>query len=281
MPNQEGEDLSTLLHQVAKDRRPDTRRRIANSVETRRFLDAGITLLLDEIDASNVARDEEPRGEALLQRLSRTRVLQATVAALRTEGITENVGTAESQFRDRWTYVPRFSEDLVAYIFRPWPYRVHLNEVEASLQGELGTAPFGELVRIVSDGELQRAVTDPQMRVQAALQASMPHHPGVRTGARNQYADLLPRWAAIYERIAARYGFILRPGRSWADVATLLNAMVEGASLRAMVDEELARLTTGENVLQAAILLMLPSLIENRGVSGIVDARPVQPGPVD
>lgn len=58
------------------------------------------------------------------------------------------------------------------------------------------------------------------------------------------------------------YGLKLKPGFTWSDVALLFNAVVEGALVRARIYKVEAVLSNGERVLAGAILVMLPSLLE-------------------
>jgi hypothetical protein len=85
----------------------------------------------------------------------------------------------------------------------------------------------------------------------------------VKTFLKINYEQLLSNWAEIYQQVAQRYGLALRPGYTWLDVAEMLNAVTDGARMRAKGMGSVAALSTGDNVVVGAIVAMLPTLFDN------------------
>ena len=113
------DDLSAVLTNVAADARPVTRTKIANSPETRAFLDIGLLLLCDDLldHRGPDLMDDHDAGTRLFAGLSQARLIERAEHedARREHPRMLTVG----MFRDRWRYKSRYTEDLIAYLLRP------------------------------------------------------------------------------------------------------------------------------------------------------------------
>jgi hypothetical protein len=247
------EDLSGVLHHIALAARADTRTRIANSQETRQFLELGLELLREDLlQHAGPVLDGSDKSR-LFDAVSRERILRMdTDAAL-----------SVNMFRRRWNLKNHYTEDLIAYLFRLGPQRDRLDAMDAAADQLMLSASFGELVRTLSTAALQQARTDPLSTLRMIFEVGLPNHPRVREFATAQHELLLPRWAAIYERVAVAYQLTLAPGRTWRDVAMIFNTLLDGELVVTGRSGSPPRLSTGEDVLLGGILAMLSSLVAN------------------
>jgi hypothetical protein len=113
------DNLATVLTNVAADARPVTRVKIANSPETRAFLDIGLRLLCDDLldHRGPDLLDDHDAGTRLFTGLSQARLIECAEHedTHRDHPRMLTVG----MFRDRWRYKSRYTEDLIAYLLRP------------------------------------------------------------------------------------------------------------------------------------------------------------------
>jgi hypothetical protein len=265
------DNLSSVLANVAADARTSTREKIANSPETREFLEIGLLLLRDDLldHRGPDLQDDHDSGTCLFAGLSQARLVERAeregARDVRPKMLTIGM------FRDRWRYKSRFTEDLIAYLFRPAiidGYMRDLHETAAKLSKE---APYPELIRQLAESVMVTTVNDPLWSMQNILWVALPHHPRIQTFLRTGYERWIFRWAAIYEELAGVYGLELRPCYTWLDVAELFDAVAGGTRVRARAMGSLPRLSSGDNVLVGAIQAMLPELFVNAtaGLRGI------------
>jgi hypothetical protein len=271
------EDLAVLLEHVGSDRRPAARAEMARSADIRAFLEIGVELLVgDLLQHAGPDPDGASPAAVLFRGLSRQRLVEKG-AALRAAGRLAGTTTSESQFKDRWRYADRYTEDLIAYLFRLDLYRAHLQDVRAALAGELAGASLGRVVDLISEQEVQQTAYDPLVALQALLQRALPNHPKVTAHARALYDELLPEWARVYEALFARYGLALAPGHTWLDVAELFNTVVEGSAQRILADDARVRLSNGCGILAASVRLMIASLASLPPGTSLDELHPVAP----
>jgi hypothetical protein len=248
------DDLAGVLHNVALAARAETRSRIANSPETRRFLELGLGLLREDLlQHAGPVLDGSDKSR-LFDAISRDRILGAA---------DETWLLSVNQFRRRWNLKNHYTEDLIAYLFRLGPLAQRLDEMDAAADKLMTTASFGELVRALAGAALHQARADRLTSLRMILEVALPSHPRVREFATAQHEFLLPRWAALYERVAAAYGLRLAPGRTWRDVAMIFNTLLDGELVVTGRSGTPPRLSTGEDVLLGGILAMLSSLVAN------------------
>lgn len=249
------EDLSEVLHHIALAAGAATRTRIANSAETRSFLELGLRLLREDLlQHAGPVLDGTDKSR-LFDAVSRERILRLAAD--------DTWSLSVTMFRRRWNLKNHYTEDLIAYLFRLGPQRARLDAMDATANRLMTTASFNELVRTLAAAALDQARADPLSSLRMIFEVALPRHPRVQEYATAQQELLLPRWAALYERVALAYGLELVPGRTWRDVAMIFNTLLDGELVVAGRTGNPPRLSTGEDVLLGAILAMLPSLITN------------------
>ncbi len=257
------DDLSSVLSNVAADARPVTRHKIANSPETRAFLEIGLLLLRDDLldhRGPDLLADHDA-GTRLFAGLSQARLIER---AEREElGEQRPKVLTVGMFRDRWRYKSRYTEDLIAYLMRPTLRDRVLDDIRAAMRSLPPDIPLAQLVRQIADVALLATLDDPLWNLQTIVWVALPNHPRVQRFLKSRYEEWVGHWAQICEETADRYGLVLRPGCTWRDVAELLSAVADGARLRAKGVGSVATMSSGENVVVGAIQVMLPGLFVN------------------
>ena len=253
------EDLTSTLRYIGMNMLAKTRAKLANSPETREFLDMGLALLRTDLLEHTGADLMQGVHSRLFESLSRQRII-----ALAEEHDSEKTRfLGENMFRHRWARKDFYTADLIAYLFRVRPQERHFEEIAEAGRALMKEASFGRLVRFLAEAEMETVTNDPLSNLQAILQTALPKHPRVQEFSRAQYEYLLPRWAQLYEEVAATYGLSLADGYTWGDMALLFNSVVKQAVLRARAEEGPPRLSNGEEVLVGAIFAMVPTFLAN------------------
>jgi hypothetical protein len=248
---------------VSADARPTTRKKIANSPETRAFLEIGLLLLHDDLldhRGPDLLADNDA-GTRLFAGLSQARLIER--AEQEDSALDRPKMLTVGMFRDRWRYKSRYTEDLIAYLMRPALLARKLHTLRGSLESLPPDIALTDLIRAISQATLAATLEDPLWSLQTIVWVGLPNHPRVKTFLKTNYEQLLSSWAEVYQQVARRYGLVLRPGYTWLDVAEMLNAVTDGARMRAKGMGSVAALSTGDNVVVGAIVAMLPTLFEN------------------
>jgi hypothetical protein len=257
------DDLAPVLTNVAADARPGTRAKIANSPETRAFLELGLHLLRDDLldHRGPDLQDDHDAGTRLFAGLSQARLVERAEQedAHREHPRMLTVG----MFRDRWRYKSRYTEDLIAYLLRPALLEQAIQDVAEAAREVPEDASFGEFVRQLVDRAMAVTTGDPLWSLQTLVWVALPNHPRVQDFLTARYEHWITHWAGLYQLLAHRYGLRLRPGYTWSDVAEVFDAAAEGARLRARAMGSLAQLSTGDDVLTGTILALLPGFFTN------------------
>ncbi|SDC56322.1 hypothetical protein SAMN05660690_1919 [Geodermatophilus telluris] len=257
------DDLATVLSNVASDARPATRVKIANSPETRAFLDVGLQLLCDDLldHRGPDLMDDHDAGTRLFTGLSQARLIERAEHedAHREHPRMLTVG----MFRDRWRYKSRYTEDLIAYLLRPALVEHAIRDVADAARGLPEDLPFTELVRQLVARVMAVTLKDQLWSLQTVVWVALPNHPLVQTFLKVQHEQWIAYWTATYERLARRFDLQLRPEYTWHDVAEVFHATAEGARLRARVTGSAAVLSSGDDVLVGAIHMLVPGLFLN------------------
>ncbi len=257
------DDLSVVLTNVAADARPVTRTKIANSPETRAFLDIGLRLLCDDLldHRGPDLLDDHDAGTRLFTGLSQARLIERAEFedAHRDHPRVLTVG----MFRDRWRYKSRYTEDLIAYLLRPALVEQAIHDVAEAAKELPEDLPFAEFVRRLVDRVMAVTLNDRLWGLRTVVWVALPNHPRVQAFLKVQYEQWIAYWTATYETLACRFGLQLRPEYTWHDVAEVFHAVAEGARLRARATGSATALSSGENVLTGAIHMLLPGLFVN------------------
>ncbi|MGY1762299.1 hypothetical protein ACI79G_15110 [Geodermatophilus sp. SYSU D00779] len=257
------DDLSAVLTNVAADARPVTRMKIANSPETRAFLDIGLLLLCDDLldHRGPDLMDDHDAGTRLFAGLSQARLIERAEHedARREHPRMLTVG----MFRDRWRYKSRYTEDLIAYLLRPALVEHAIHDVAEVAKGLPEDLSFADLVRQMVERVMAVTLDDPLWGLRTVVWVALPNHPRVQMFLKAQYEEWIAYWTVLHERLAGRFGLQLRPEYTWHDVAEVFHALAEGARLRARATGSATALSSGDNVLVGAIHMLLPGLFVN------------------
>jgi hypothetical protein len=255
-----GDDLTLVLSNVAADARPTTREKIANSAETRAFLEVGLLLLRDDLldHRGPDLLDDHDAGTCLFAGLSQARLIER---AGREDARTERPRMLTvGMFRDRWRYKSRYTEDLIAYLLRPTLTEEYIGKVRRKARTASPAVPLPQLIRELVDAVLSSTVEDPLWSLQTMVWVALPNHPRVQTFLKVRYEHLIAEWADIFEELGGVYGLRLQPGHTWRDVSEMVNSLSDGARVRARAMGSVASLSSGENVVLGAILTMMSGL---------------------
>lgn len=257
------DDLTSVLSNVAADARPVTRRKIANSAETRAFLEIGLLLLRDDLldHRGPDLLDDHDAGTRLFAGLSQARLIERADRESANDPRPKMLTVG--MFRDRWRYKSRYTEDLIAYLMRPALLDQTISRVRESTRKLPADLTFERLVRQVAEAVLDTTLNDPLWSLQTIVWVALPNHPRVQMFLKGRYEQWIGHWAAMYEDLAAHLELQLRPGYTWLDVAELFNAVADGARVRAKGVGSVATLSSGENVLVGAIHALMPGLFVN------------------
>jgi len=255
-PNQE--DLAPVLENIGWGMLATTRAKLANTPQTREFLEIGLSILQDDLLRHTGPDFDQGQRSRLFEFLSRERILARAdeLDVDRCKLLTVNM------FRHRWERKDRYTEDLISYLFRPKSLLQHVEDMTEAAMAMVGEASLKELVELLAAVEVEYMLTEPISSLQIIVQAALPNHPKVRHFIQAQYDSILPRWAELYEHISIIYDLKLKADKTWLDVALLFNTVVEGALLRARINRAEPTLSNGEGVIAGSILTMLPSLLE-------------------
>jgi hypothetical protein len=264
------DDLASVLSNVAADARPATRVKIANSPETRAFLEIGLLLLRDDLldhRGPDMLADNDA-GTRLFTGLSQARLIDRSEQQDQQEEHPRMLTIG--MFRDRWRYKSRYTEDLIAYLMRPAALEQTVLAVKQAMRALPPDISLPQLIRVMADATLAGTLEDPNWSLQTIVWVALPNHPRVREFLKGRYEYWISQWALLYEDVGRRYGMTMRPGYSWLDLAHLLSTVADGARIRAAALGSVASLSSGDNVLVASIYAMLPSLLveasyEDRG----------------
>ena len=248
------EDLATVLSNVRPGRLPKTRAAWANHPTTRGFCMLGLHLLHTEQIEGN-RRDD---GRRFFTSLSGQRLQTHAWDVLEDPADAERLSV--DRFNETWMNAQAYTEDLLAYLYRPAPYMRRVRGMRQAMSGMTSKMSLGTMVRRAAAAELEEATNDPIIALQTLVETNYPAEPLVRTLHRRVEDEALRLWAEMYAELFPAYGLHLRPGIQWLDVARLFSTVVEGALVRRRVRGEHARLSNGDDMLAGAVLAMLPSL---------------------
>jgi hypothetical protein len=255
------EDLSSVLTHVRPGRMPSTRAEWANHPRTRDFCNLGLHLLYaDHVDG----RGGATAGVRLFRALTPT-ALQAH-ASVMIEDAEQAEALSVDRFSSTWMNLPAYTEDLLAYLFRPKPYLrrilrriLRIRQAMAEMTAQM---TFGELVRSAAAAELEETTRDPVIALQTLVQAALPADTGVRALNLRLEEQGLRLWAELYSAVFPAYGLTPRETVTWLDIAEMFSTMTEGALLRRRVRGEHPRLSNGDDMLAGLILAATSGLFD-------------------
>jgi hypothetical protein len=256
----ESEDLSRVFTQVRPEDVDVVRAAWARDWRTRTFCNLALNLLYE--NTIERARDGHISCEDNLCLIARGKNLELHAAKMiRSPQVA--AALSEERWRQTWRAQDAFMQDVLAYLFRPGPYVRRIREVQFRLISMMKNRPLlGPFVREAVDLEIKSNLADPLVALQTSVQAVFPAHPDVRRYLHRLDGGPLQLWARLYAIAFPAYGLTLRPGKSWFDVAYIYTTVADGVLLRTRSHDGLERLTSGEDVLSAVILGMIPEIFE-------------------
>jgi hypothetical protein len=247
------DDLSGVLRYIARDAQAKTRTRLANSSETRTFLELGVAILRTDLLENSGSDLDLGERTKMFESVSRNRLIEL---AAESDSGTKMKLLGETQFRNRWVRKEFSVEDLIAYIFRLKPQERHIQEIANAATSLMESVSLGELIRLQAAFEVDAMLKDTLSGLQSIMEAALPNHPRVQEFVRAQVAS-------IYERVAAAYGLDVAPGVTFGDIALLFNSALDGIMFRARIEGAEPKLPNGQGALTGANFAMLPSLFVN------------------
>jgi hypothetical protein len=193
--------------------------RLANSPETREFLDAGVRLLGDVLGTHGEAEDLP-----FIRWISMDAVISEA---------SPDLVPSEGKFRDRWLSLSDYHLDLLSYIL--WSqHLVGHREVVDAAESLLANGNLVEAVQRVAYEELKLMLPNaPERFVLLSMGVGMLDEDG-QTVASHFYAMANEAWSGVYQRALERRGLKLRPDVSIDEFTNVLTALANGISLRAV-----------------------------------------------
>lgn len=201
-------------------------RRLANSPETRAFLNAGKRLvdreLLGELDEDKVTF----RPLATLTREGIVREAQEDREALGRE-------PTVAMHRDRWPCFPDFMGDLIRFVLRE-RHSLTNGMLDEHTRARLSTTPrFSTVVHEVAYHDMRIMHGDPaSVRFQYLMTGLADHHEAIRTALGGVYENSFAYWRDQYRAILDARGVTFRPGVTLDEFTVILTGMAEGLGLR-------------------------------------------------
>ncbi|MEU6449781.1 hypothetical protein [Streptomyces sp. NPDC046979] len=249
------EDLASVFRRVRVSRTAKTQAEWARDERTRAFCDLGAYLL-----HQHHLKGEAAAERRLFRNLSGEELMHAAARLIPDPGLAQSLD--KQRWSDTWGHQEAFIEDLLAYIFRSGPTLRRILEAQQQLVDRAQSLPLGELIRAGVEVEMASSAEDPVVALQTFFEAALPHKPSIREAVARIENEMLLVWASLYEALLTAYDVRLRPGVTYMDMAGLFNTIIEGALLRTRSLGAAPRTSTGEHILAAAIIKMLPGLCE-------------------
>ncbi|GIF66456.1 hypothetical protein Ais01nite_44910 [Asanoa ishikariensis] len=218
------EDLGAVLTNVRPGRLHKTRVAWANNPETRAFCDLGLHLLYTEQIEGKRRGDD---GWKLFNSLSGQRLQTHAWDVM--EDATQAERLSVDRFGATWMNAQAYTEDLLAYLYRPTPYVRRILDMRNTMAAMTTTMTLGSVLRAAAAAELEETTNDPIIALQTLVETARPSDPHVRKLHQREEEQALALWAELYEEHFPAYGLQLRPDVEWIDVARLFSTVLEGA----------------------------------------------------
>jgi hypothetical protein len=256
----EDDDLSEVLRHVRVSRLPATQRLWANSWQTRQFLNLGLRLLHEH--HSQRGGQSGDRGEGIRLSTTLTPENLANKAQLVIADRVRADALGVVRWKETWGHQAAYTDDLIAYLFRPAPYLRRVEQVQGALYSSMIGLPLAELIRQGAAAEMASCLADPLIALQTLVQAALPYHATISRHATQLEDVALEVWARLYAELFPAYGLSLRLGLTWLDVAQLFATAIEGTLLRTRIRGREPALDGGDPMLAGSILALLPGLFD-------------------
>ncbi|MFI7589394.1 hypothetical protein ACIB24_20210 [Spongisporangium articulatum] len=221
------DDLSAVLRHVRVNRLPATRAAWANSWQTREFLNLGLLILHEH----QLQQGTSAQGDGVKLSSTLTPENLANTAQLKVADPDRASVLSVVRWKETWGHQAAYTEDLIAYLFRPGPQERRIATVREAVLVTDPDLPYAKYVRLATDALFQAAAEDPVLRLQQWIQAAIPGHPSVLTHALR--VDELSRelWTVILEKNMTAYGLTPKHGVTFADLAAAVRYAIAGLLL--------------------------------------------------
>jgi hypothetical protein len=249
------EDLVPVLVNVRPGRLARTRVAWANYPETRDFCSLGLHLLYTEQIEGKRRSDDNGK---LFNSLSGQNLQRHAWDVM--EDATQAERLSVDRFGATWMNVQAYTEDLLAYLYRPAPYMRRVLAMRQTMAAMTTTMTLGTMVRAAAAAELEETTNDPIVALQTLVETALPSDARVRKLHRRVEEEAIHLWAELYAELFPAYGLQPRPGVQWLDVARLFSTVIEGALVGRRVRGEHVWLSSGDDMVAGAVLAMIPSL---------------------
>lgn len=237
-------DLTVLLKRLmsrhgSTRKSVESRRRLANDVLTRAYLEAGMRLITDQLrpdergdDASAEEEfDDDPRP--FFDWLSQSKVIEEVANG--EEGLHGSPGT----LRDRWPFRSDYIEDLLAYSLWMSHWGPHMETAVGAAAEPLVNAPdFVSAVHALACYDLELLADSPRYRLSLIALATADRDAIAREAMGDMYRMVHRTWRDVYTRTLEAHGMKLRADFTADDLAILLAALAEGLRMRMAADPD-------------------------------------------
>jgi hypothetical protein len=269
LTGEQSEDLADVFQHVRVQATPAKQAEWARKDTTREFCVLGLHLLYERHFHGVASVEAHSRG-ALFPNLRPEDIADHACKVIRDSKQADQL--SRQKWADTWGYQSRYVRDIIAYLFRPGPYVVRIQESQRNLTRMLTSGmPLGKLVRAGVRAEVESNLDDPLAALQTFVQTALPTRPEIQEHARRLDEETIRLWAPLYEKIFPAYGLELRDGLHWTDLARTFTAVADGVLVRARIrdNKTLDEISTGDDVLSTVILGLIPSMFR-------IDARDVE-----
>jgi AcrR family transcriptional regulator len=214
-------------------KRPRTQR---HDPVTTAFLDAGLELF-DEV----FSPDSGPASPGQVPTVKPLAWLQISLVERRAAQRADD-GRATAPTRgalyERWPSKDHFIADLLAYAIASTRWDTHVDEAVAhGVPGDQLPNP-SVLIGAVLAADFAFAQQSSPWRIEQHLGPVSGAYPQVAATLRQTYGEITDAWAAVYEQLLGGYGFRLRDGMTYRDLAVILTAVMDGFLIRAEIDPD-------------------------------------------
>src|SRR2546421_400539 len=203
------------------------RRRLANTLLTRAYLEAGARLFHRE-------SCEPAAGERFIRPLA-TLTRDAVLAEVANGN--EGLKGTEGSFRDRWRGFPEYLSDLARFILRIKvlsPY----NQLAREAAPELANGDFSAAVHEICYRVTKLVGASTSLRFRFLATALADHDEHVREAIAKVYQDFTATWSKVCAAAVHGRGLTLRPGVTFEELTTMLVATAEGLELHKVGDPD-------------------------------------------
>lgn len=215
-----------------------SRRRLANDVLTRAYLEAGLRLIGDQLrpgepdDQTPGEEEFDDRSRPFFDWLSQTKVVEEVANG--DEGLRGSAGT----LRDRWPFRSDYIEDLLTYSLWVRHWGPHIETAVGATEPLANATDFVRAVHTVAYYDLKLLADSPTYRLSLIASATADRDATARQAMGEMYRVLQRTWSELYTRTLEAHDMKLRAGFTTGDLAVLLTAMAEGLRLRMTADPD-------------------------------------------